>query len=236
LAFPGFVILGARFVRRHRDPLALGALFGAVVYVYGDVSGHYALGRVLPGIMLMAHTAMAVWVAELIARRPATRELRYAVAGVATVVVLGGIGSAAAVPRVVPRSVVGTNARHGAFASLVAPYEHLDHVISRDDVVVASHAVALGVAASSGKVIAPPAPAPFVTDTAARQGVVSTLLSPQTTEREFRALVEQYNVKWFVVLPSETADLAARLLDGDLHPELATKTLRIFRVVGPAGT
>jgi hypothetical protein len=232
LAFPGFVLLGVRFVRRHRDPLALGAALNALVYVFGYVAHHDALGRVLPGILLMAHVAMAIWVAEVLAgRRAVSVDRSVVVAATAGIVALGLVGSAAGIVRLVPRALVPKgDSNNAAFASLVAPYAPLTGLIRRDDVVVAPRSLALGVAASSGKVIAPPAPAPFVADGAARAAVVAKLLSPQTSRSEFEGLVRTFDVKWFVVAPHDASLLTQRLLDGDLRVQMSTPSLRVFRV------
>jgi hypothetical protein len=235
LALPGVVLLVVRFARRHRDPLALGAAFNVAVYVFGYLTGHDALGRVLPGFMLMAHVAMAVWLAELLARRrERTRAARAALAATTAIVVAGIVGSAAGAVRVIPRSLVPhTYADETAFASLVAPYRPLTRIIRQGEVVVASHDVALGVAASSGKVIAPPAPAAFVAGVAKRQRTVDTLLSAATPKAEFDTLVRDSHVAWFVVGPTDTAELAPRLIDRRLELALSTRTLRVFRVVQP---
>jgi hypothetical protein len=234
LALPGFVVLGIRFFRRRRDPLALAAAFNAVVYGAGYAFQHDVLGRVLPGIMLMAHVAMAIWVAELISRwKTLAVNTRYAISlAVAAIVIVGGIGSGAGAIRAVPRALLPARYAHDArLASLVAPYEPLTRLIGRDDVVVASPKLALAVAASSGKVIAPPAPAPFVDDIARRGRVLAALLSPQTSPNEFRSLVREYHVKWVVVMPAEAQGFEARLREGDLRLDTSTTHLRVFRVV-----
>lgn len=234
LALPGFVLLGIRLVRRHRDPLALGAVFNAAVYGAGYALHHDAFGRVLPGIMLMAHLAMAIWCAELVARwtnLPVSRRYAFGVS-LAVVVVVGGAGSAGGAIRAVPRGLLPARyQRDERLASLVAPFDPVTRLIARDNVVVASPHLALGVAASSGKVIAPPAPAPFVDDTAARSKVVAALLSPGTSESEFRAVAQRYHVRWFVLSPGDAQSLRNRVQAGDLRPETSTPQLSVFRVV-----
>jgi hypothetical protein len=237
LALPGFVLLVTRFVRRHRDPLALGAAFNIVVYVAGLVSGHRAFGRVLPGIMLMAQVAMGIFVAELLCGRRSigVRTKRATAVGVATIVIVGVIGSAAGVVRVIPRAWLPQSYAHKAqLASLVAPYASLDDIIDRDDVVVASRPISLAVAATSGKVIAPSAPAPFVDDTQRRSKAVVALLSPKTTPARFLSLLRQYRVRWFVVVPSDATRLRPRIQSGTLALVGSRTGFRIFRVVvGP---
>jgi hypothetical protein len=238
LALPGFVLLGIRLGRNHRDPLGLGALFNAIGYGAGYAVNHAAFGRVLPGIMLMAHVAMAIAAAEFVVQWktvPAAQRYRFSTA-VATVVVVGGLGSAVGALRAVPRAILPAPYSHDdRLASLVAPYDPLTRLIRRDDVVVASQHLALGVAASSGKVIVPPAPAPFVDDIATRRAAVATLLSPQTSQPLFRELTTRYHVCWFVLSPRDAASLRTRVETGELIPAISTAELRVFHVVGMCG-
>jgi hypothetical protein len=233
LAVPGFFVLGLRFVRRHRDPLALGAAFNLVVYIAGYAIGHENFGRVLSGIMIMAQVAMGIYVAERIFRwTTLTITTRHVTTiAVVAIVVLGAIGSAKGAIRVVPRSLLPARYSHNeGLASLVSPYESLSRFIARDDVVVASPTIALAVAASSGKVIPPPAPAPFVDDLARRQAAVYALLSPKSSWDQFRSLIREYAVKWFVVTPSDAQRLRPRIQDNDLQLVDATTQLRVYRV------
>jgi hypothetical protein len=233
LAVPGFVVLGVRFARRRRDPLALAALFNVIVYAAGYATNHDAFGRVLPGILLMAQVAMGVWVAERLAGLTALNvDVHQVIAATAAVVGVGLLGSAGGVVRFVPRAFVPTSYAHRPeLASLVAPYNGLDNLISRNDVAVASRALAPGVAASSGKVIAPPAPAPFVSDAKRRNGAVRSLLSPQTSTAAFEALVAHYDVDWFVLTPADARNLQQRISDGELRLDMTTPTFRVYRVV-----
>jgi hypothetical protein len=237
LALPGFVVLGARFLRRFRDPLALGAAFNLIVYLAGYATDHDAIGRVLPGIMLMAHVALAVWVAELIPRwKTLAANTRYAVSIlVVAIVVVGAVSSASGAIRAVPRALLPARYEDDArLSSLVRPYDALAELIARDDVVVASPRLSIAVAASSGKVIGSPAPAPFVEDIALLRDVVAALLAPQLIPGEFRRLVREHHVEWFVVTPAEARLLAARVRSGDLRLEMSTPNLRVFRVLSPA--
>jgi hypothetical protein len=230
LALPGVVILGLRFRRRHRDPLALAAALSGALYVAGFVLGHDSLGRVLPGLMLTAHVAMAICAAELFARRDLLR--KYAAAGVAVIVAVGFVGCLSGAVRTIPRSLLpGRYAHDRRLASLVAPYRPAARLIHRDETVVASSILAFGVAGSSGKVIAPPAPAPFVKDADARRLVVYALLSPRTPAAQYKRLLERYCVAWFVVTPSEAQRLLsradARIL---LRRRAGTKTMIVYQV------
>jgi hypothetical protein len=230
LALPGFVILVLRFRRCHRDPLALAAAFTGALYVGGTVLGHQSLGRVLPGLMLTAHVAMAICAAELFARRDLIS--KYAAAAVVVIVAVGFVGSLSGAVRTVPRSLLpGRYAHDRRLASLVAPYRPAARLIHRDDTVVASQKLAFGVAGSSGKLIAPPAHDPFVKDAKARRLVVYALLSPRTPTDRYRRLLDRYCVRWFVVTPFEAQRLLsradARIL---LRRRAATKTMVVYEV------
>ncbi|HEX5094492.1 MAG TPA: hypothetical protein VFX21_00700, partial [Acidimicrobiia bacterium] len=212
LAVPGVVVLAVRARRRWRDPLVLGALINGAIYAAGFVSDHRVFGRVLPGIVLVVHTAIAVWLAEVAERWNALdRRRQLAVrSGVIAVVVIGILGCTAGLVRPVPRGLLPSRyADDERLASLVDPYEPVRGLIDRDDVVVASPDLALGVAASSGRVIAPPAPAPFVDDVEQRRRAVAGLLSPETSATAREQLIRRYGVDWFVVPPSEVAELTA---------------------------
>ena len=104
LALPGCALLAVRFLHRRKDPLAIGAALLAAVFVCGYVLHHEALGRVLPGLLLTAHVAMAVWLAEVVAKWPdVSAKGRYLISGtVAVIIVVGLAGSAAGVIRDVP--------------------------------------------------------------------------------------------------------------------------------------
>lgn len=237
LALPGFVVLVLRFVRRHRDPLFLGAAFNVIVYAAGYVFDLDSFGRVLPGIMLMAHVALAIWVAELISRRVTIpRGTKYGICfGITAIVIVGVIGSATGLIRAVPRGLMPTQyADDARLEDVVAPYEQLGELIARDDVVVASPDIALRVAAVSGKVIAPPAPAPFVDHIARRRAVDAALRSPETSSSELRSLLDEHRVQWFVVTPFAARGLTGRVRDGTLRRVVGTEDLVVFRVVDAA--
>ena len=207
LALPGFVLIGLHLLRRERDALALGALFNVAIYVVGYALHHDAFGRVLPGIMLMAHLEMARFVGETIANRGTVRTAvaRAVGAGTLAVLLVGTIGCASGVLRTVQRALLPRSYRHDhRLASLVAPYATVERIIPRDDVIVASRTIALGAAASSGKLIAPEAPAPFVADIPNRREVVARLLSPRTPDSEFHKLAVMYRVRWFVLTPADS--------------------------------
>jgi hypothetical protein len=185
--------------------------------------------------MLMAHVAMAIFVAELIARRdPLTK---YATAGVAVIVAVGTIGCLSGAVRTIPRSLLpGRYAHDRRLASLVAPYRQAARLIRRDDTVVASHVLAFGVAGSSGKLIAPPAPAPFVNDVPERMRVVVALLSPRTPDAQYRTLLDRYCVRWFVVTKPAARRLASRAdARSLLRRRAATKTMVIYEVRRSSG-
>jgi hypothetical protein len=233
LALPGFVLLVVRFVQRRKDPLAIGAALMAAVFVFGYVFHHGALGRVLPGLLLTAHVAMAVWLADVVTRwADVSARSRYLISGTVAVILLVGLaGSAAGVIRDVPRAVLPARFKNDQrLESLVAPFTPLTRLVPIEDVIVASPPVALAVAASSGKVIAPPGPAPFVDDIAKRNRALKAALSSRTSPRAFRQLNCSYHVKWYVLLPRDARRLQSRVRSGDLRPERTLGDLSIFRV------
>ena len=205
LALPGVVILVVRLAHRRRDPLALGFAIVAGLYAVAWVTGTFALGRVLPGVVLCAHMAIVDAGLRWWDRRPSFDQQKVVGLALVGMVVIGAVGVAPGAMRSVPRDWLPERYRADPrLASTVEPaLDTLPGPIWHDDVMLASPGIGLLAAAHAGKLLAPPAgrPAPFFDDDdlRARRMLVTTLLNPMTPDDERDALLEELDVRWLVL-------------------------------------
>jgi hypothetical protein len=213
LALPGFVILAVRLRRSWRDPLGLAAALTGFVFVVGWVGDRGSIGRVLPGLLLLAHLAMADWFAERLSgideNRGRIRGLRVALT---LVIVIGLVGTAPGWLRAIPRDAVPERAAERLrLDSLVEPNLAFAEIIPDDEVVIAPDRINVAVGGVAAKVISVGVPAPFVPDAARRSADVVTILSPSTAEADRHALISRYGADWIVVDAGRAALLLPQL-------------------------
>jgi hypothetical protein len=161
LAAPGALALFVRHRRNRLDPLVLAAAFIGLVYLSGVVLDRGTLGRALPGLMLVAHLAMADAAGGLVERRASLDATgrRMLVGMVAVIVAVGLVGSAPGVVRMVPRGLVPSPwDDDDRLDSVVDAWEPLDGVLGEAAVVVAPDEIDAPVAAYGGHVLVSPAP------------------------------------------------------------------------------
>ena len=213
LALPGLVILGVRLRRSWRDPLGLAALLTAFVFVIGWVGDRGSIGRVLPGLLLLAHLAMADWFARRLMDSDENRSrMRGMRAALSVVIIIGLIGTAPGWLRTVPREVVPERAADRLrVVSLVEPNLAFAEIIPDDAVVIAPDRINVAVGGVAAKVTSVGIPAPFVPDAARRSADVITILSPSTAEADRDALISRYRADWIVVDPGRAALLLPQL-------------------------
>jgi hypothetical protein len=227
LALPGLVILGVRLRRSWRDPLGLAAALTAMVFVIGWVGDRGSIGRVLPGLLLLAHLAMADWFAERLSSRHEnqgrTRALRIALT---FVIVMGLVGTAPGWLRTIPRDVVPDRAAERLrLVSLVEPNLAFAEIIPHDEVVIAPDRINVAVGGVAAKVISVGVPAPFVPDAGRRAADVATILSPATPASDRDALIASYRADWIVVDPRRAELLLPQLPDARVMGDVAGYSL-----------
>jgi hypothetical protein len=232
LGLLGIVAIVLRFRKRWRDPLLIGAGLTGALCLGGSLFHIPILGRALPGLMLMLHIALAdEFVKGLSKRRSSLTRLATA-SVVAIIIVIGLIGTAAGLVRAIPRALLPSRlANDVRLESVVAPYRVLSDRLDREDVVVAYPSLAVGTAAMSGNVIAPPVPAAFVRDIRHRRTIEEAILwSPNPKARA--DAVRRNNVRWLVV-PPRTVDMYLYSLEEagvSASLDLRTETLALIRI------
>jgi hypothetical protein len=236
LALPGVFALWLRLRTNRRDPLVLAFAASAAIYALGWAFDRPTLGRVLPGIVLILHVALADLVASVLEKPSRDHRRSIAIAAVSLGVAVGAVGVASGLVRTVPRGLLpGVVTDRVTIESLVEDYRPISGAISSDDVLVASRPLALGSAAMGGKTIAPTAPAPFVDDVAERRLATATILDPETGAAERNRELQRYDVDWLVLTPNHADRLrhAGAFSDGSLVAEGETDAFVIVGVRGP---
>lgn len=217
LAAPGVVILLSRLRHSRRDPLALGATFVAAVFIFGWVTHRGSLGRVFPGLMLVAHLAMADWFANCLARREfAVNGIRLIRTSLAALMMAGVWGTAIGWIRSVPREFVPAGLAKGLqLTSYVEPNLAFADYFHDGDVVVASNDISIPIAGSGAKVISVVIPEPFVDDADQRSLDSAAMVDPSTDVDQRDALLARYTPDWLVALHADAARLLEQLPDAD---------------------
>jgi hypothetical protein len=223
LALPGLVILGVRLRRSWRDPLGLAAALTGLVFVIGWVGDRGSVGRVLPGLILLAHLAMADWFAERLSSVDETQDrIRVLRVTLTFVIVIGLVGTAPGWLRAIPNHAVPDRAAERLrLVSLVEPNLAFAEIIPHDGVVIAPDRVNVAVGGVAAKVISVGVPAPFVPDAARRSADVRTVLSPATSPSDRDALISRYGAGWIVVDPRRAVLLLPQLPDARVIASVA---------------
>jgi alpha-1,6-mannosyltransferase len=167
-ALPGFYIVFRRFLRDRTDPLALMMIGGLVLYGYGWVSDSTNYGRAFPLVMLAAHIAIGVLLADVFERhaRPSGALLGWIVVSAA----IGLVGVAPGVVRMIPRAVLPESRRNEAqLRPITERFDALSGALPSGSVIIAESFQLGEVAPAYGLgVVHPSRPTPFVDDLARR--------------------------------------------------------------------
>lgn len=213
LALPGFVLLAVRLRQKPRDPLGLAAALVAVVFIFGWLTDRGSLGRVLPGLMLVAHITMADWFGSRLGSAAESARVRLrSTIFVGLILLIGLAGTAPGLVRGVPRALLpGRLANDSRISSVVAPFLGFADVLPASAVVAAPGGVSLAIGATAAKAIASPIPAPFVADNAQRIADNDAILDPATTTARRAALLATYGCSWLVVAAADAPALMAEI-------------------------
>ena len=192
-ALPGIVVVLLRLRRDRRDPLGLMLGGGLALYLLGALADTPSLGRMLPLIMLASHIGLGVFLADLVARRHRASPATLACLGLAALI--GIVGVAPALPRMVPRALLpGSLRERSALQPSGAPYASLAGALPSGSVIVAPTKLAAVATAYRYDVVAPGYPSAFVADIDARRRDASAFLDPTTPDDERATITERYGV------------------------------------------
>lgn len=216
LAVPGLVALVYRFRRSCRDPLVFAALAVGVPFGIAWVLQIGTLGRVFPGVMLVAHLAMADWFAKAIREARSARSRRELQVALIGVIALGLIGTAPGWLRSVPRSWVPAGVGERLqLHSVIGPYLGFGEYMTVHDVAAAPLYVSLAIGGSSAKVIGVAIDGLWIDDHESRREDNRLILDPMTGPEQRELLLKKYGVD-FVVVEKERADEMRHLVPGSV--------------------
>ena len=214
LALPGLLLLAIRLRRNPRDVLGIAGLLIALCYAIGWVVGQGALGRLFPGLMLVAHVTMADWCAAQLRQKSPNRRL--VGAGLVGILAVGVVGTATGWVRSVPRDFVGDDlADRLRIRSYIEPGLSLREYFGGDEVVVADRAGLL-VGGSAAKVVSVGVPQPFIDDHGQRVLDTTTILDPRTPAMTRSSLLRKYDVTHLVVEEADAPELLALIPDAEM--------------------
>jgi hypothetical protein len=213
LALPGVVIV-VWSVRKKKDVhLSIAFALMSSVFVFGWLTDKGSLGRVLPGLMLIAHLAMADWAAGRMRTDSHThRERRWVALGVCGLLAIGLLGTAPGWLRSVPRGFVPeTIEAKLRLTSYVDPNRGFAAVIGSQDVVVADSRVAIPIGGNAAKVTSVGIPQPFIPDAPQRREDAEAILDPATPPGRRSQLLSVYEPDWLVVRSAVAGELLAQV-------------------------
>jgi hypothetical protein len=197
--------LWLRWKKNPTDALVLFVIGGAVVFAFGEVSGHSSFGRTLPLTALAAQIALADLVSERVGA--GERRIGYAAAAAAT---LGLLLSASVLPRFVPRAALPSSVASGSDLEATTKGWGFLRVIPNHDVVAVQRQDArVALPAFGGKTVSPGYPAAFVDDQKQRLRDELEIFATKDPAERTR-LLDQYGVRWLLLNTGFTHDPANR--------------------------
>jgi hypothetical protein len=191
----GVAALALRLRRDRRDPLVIMFALGAVVYAAGGISGHYALGRVLPALFFPAQIALAVEAAD--GREKLVRTVLAPLAAVGLLVgcwAQAGTLSYVLRPAAIPPVLRDAPTQHAwSTYSWVRPYVRYGDVVMTADFRALRQTPAYG-----GYTVEPGWPDFFLPDQAARIADTKRYFAAGTSRAQRLALLREYHVRWVI--------------------------------------
>ncbi len=189
----GLPFLIVRLRRDARDPVAIGALTLAGVYVFGWASGAWALGRTLPSIVLLLHLALADGLAGRQAPRlrgawEGSRALRAILVATPVMVVAGVAWNFQAA---FARMVTGNE-------DVESRFECVQRHVGADSLVLADLTTSGMLPAFAGKVVAVRNALPFVPDAARRREDLDRFFAVGAPPEERRSILERYRPQFLL--------------------------------------
>ena len=214
LAWPGLLLLVQRIRRQRQDPVAWAALAVGLVFLGGWLTSAGSIGRVLPGLMLMAHFAMADWLAQQFETLDSAPRRRHLSLAVALLLVAGAASTSMGWLRSVPRAwVPNAVAERLQLDSVVDQYRGLRSLLSEDDVVAAAPRAQDPIGGYAAKVVGVGLPQPFMDDADRREADEALIIDSNTTNETRSELIRRYGVTALVV-ESDAAEALLRAIPG----------------------
>ena len=190
LAIPGVAALWLRARKNARDPLVIGGVLIGLAFVAGIPFDRGTLARMLPGLMLVLHVALADVGGALLDRDVliAPKIRRVGLVTAAVIVSVGLLGTSAGLLRTLPRAALPSSlSGDERLANVIGPWEPLATVLAEDTVVVAPRVLSAQVAAFGGDLLAPIAPSLRPDEVAARLDARETILADPDSRAGERA-------------------------------------------------
>ncbi|MEU4210341.1 hypothetical protein AB0F13_10160 [Streptomyces sp. NPDC026206] len=189
----GVPALVARWRRDHRDPLVLLFALAAVVFAAGWLSGHYAWGRVLPGVLIPAQLAVAVEAAGA-----GSGGLRRALPAVTAAALLAGAWTQAGVlSYVLRRDAIPPGLREAHVIGVWPGFGWAAARVPKGATVMTDDFYALRTLPAYGPyTVAPAYPDLFLRDEKRRRDATRRYFAPATSRAERLGILKEYGVRW----------------------------------------
>lgn len=201
LALPGVVTLWAAWRRDHLDPLALAFTGALGIYAVGGLTDRESLARVLPLAMLAAHLSLAVAVSRLVRDR-SRRARAPLLAGALGLVLLGVLGSAKALPNMIPPPLLPASLRSDPrVQSEVARMSVLDRLAPGLTIATDIGLVNRAAPAFELKTVSAGFIEPFLKDRDRRDQDNTALFAPATPPGLRQSLLRRYDVAYVITTP-----------------------------------
>ena len=202
----GLPALWWRWRRKRTDVLVVLFLLGSVPLIIGGITGHYALGRFWPVVVLPLQVATALEVSNFLQTPRQTRSAIYA-AVVALAVIVGLRGGAGGLVRVLPARAISPELREALYIPEPISLPMVTECVKTDDVVATNNQTALRMLPGLGaKVVAPGYPDSFIPDETQRESDQEALFDPTTQPAQVAEIIARYQIRW--VLWDMTGPLA----------------------------
>jgi hypothetical protein len=204
-----------------RDPLALLAVFYALLYAYGEVSDHWNWGRMISFEFIVVFTLLADYSSDLESRFRAGEFTPLLRAGIATAAILLLAVELVNMRTGIRDSLPNASADSDAGTSRFRDYSDVFRGTDRDAVTLAGLKAGRGIPVYAGKVVGYNNPEAFVDDQARRQDDVNRFFERSETLSDRRAIVNRYGVDYIFLdrqqPPEGTLPVAALLPIGSLQ-------------------
>lgn len=211
-ALVAVVFLPARLRANRLDPLALTLVVLFAVYVVGDWTDRWSLGRVLPYCVLLLHVVLADRVAGATVRGRAAAAAAIAMAVLFIAWPLLPLDRPLA--RLLPHGIASAWADPLRHESVGSAYSRLFRGTPRDAVTMATADTGWEVPTYGGRIVAPDHPQAFVSGLEGRDGDAAVFFDRATPDALRRRLICRYDVSYVLVDTRDgrvTASALARL-------------------------